>query len=332
MLEPKKASILRILEILNYYTDAQHPMTQTEIAERLYTTYGIESERKAVARNISILQEMNAADIVVTTRGCYVRDKKFADYELRLLIDSVLSSRHINSVHSEQLINRLAELGGLHFKKHTHHVYNLNEWQKSTNQQFFLNIDLIDEAIDTGKQVALYYNKFGADKQLHPTRSVKHVINPYQFVLHNQHYYLVCNMQQHDTLTFLRVDKITDTEILRTSLKDYRTLKSCQNGLNLADLCTTLPYMFSDKKEKIVLKCKTALLDELVDWFGTNFKYKRIDDDFFEATLSSSPTAMLYWIMQYNVKVEVLAPLTLRNKVIDTIQQMADIYTKPDQA
>ena len=48
----KKIIILYILQILQKYTDAYHPMTQQQIAERLRSDYGLEVNRSTVKRNI----------------------------------------------------------------------------------------------------------------------------------------------------------------------------------------------------------------------------------------------------------------------------------------
>ena len=42
MLEAKKLALLRILQILEKYSDYDHPLTQDEIAHHLSHDYGIE--------------------------------------------------------------------------------------------------------------------------------------------------------------------------------------------------------------------------------------------------------------------------------------------------
>ena len=51
-IQPKKIIILNILEILNKYTDADHPMSQKQIQEKLKTEYSMPVERKAIKRNL----------------------------------------------------------------------------------------------------------------------------------------------------------------------------------------------------------------------------------------------------------------------------------------
>ena len=89
MLEPKKLALLRILQILQQHTDADHPMTQAEILKRLSNDYGIEMERKAVAGNLELLQDAGFEIGSIPQRGVYLISRPFEDGELQLLMDSV---------------------------------------------------------------------------------------------------------------------------------------------------------------------------------------------------------------------------------------------------
>lgn len=42
--EAKKLLIVRIMQILEYYSDVNHPLTQEDIINKLYKDYGIEAE------------------------------------------------------------------------------------------------------------------------------------------------------------------------------------------------------------------------------------------------------------------------------------------------
>lgn len=98
--EPKKLALLRILQILEKYSDYKHPLSQEVIAAHLEHEYGIVLERKAVSRNISLLKEAGI-EIEQTQVGSYLVERQFEDSELHLLVDSVLASKHINPKHSK---------------------------------------------------------------------------------------------------------------------------------------------------------------------------------------------------------------------------------------
>lgn len=135
-LEAKKTLIVRLYQVLYEYSDAEHPLTQSEIIDLLDKNYGVEAERKAIGRNVSCLMEMGV-DIVNTRKGCYLAERPFENSELRILIDSVLCSRHINAGHSRELINKLIKLGGRNFKAHVKHVFSVGDWSKSQNTALF---------------------------------------------------------------------------------------------------------------------------------------------------------------------------------------------------
>ena len=326
-LEAKKTLIMRIYQILDEYSDEEHPLTQQNIIDILERDYDIPCERKAVGRNVSYLKEMGF-DIESTANGTYLASRKLENAELRLLIDSVLSSRNVNSTHSEQLINKLIALGGRNFKSHVKHVYSVKEWDKSDNKAFFYNIDVIDEAIEQGKKISFNYNKIGLEKKLHVSKP--HVGSPYQMLLHNQRYYLMMFDEVFDQVGYYRLDKITNITILDEDAKPLKQNKGFEKGINYKEISTALPYMYNDKPIPVTIKCRNYMMDTISDWFGTDFVVNRVDDAHFTATIKASEKAMLYWVLQYNYKVEVISPESLRQKVIESLQKTLDKYEQKD--
>ena len=208
--EPKKLAILRIWQILLQYSDYEHPLTQEDIIRHLHKDYGIDLERKAVGKNIADLRD---AGIEIGSRraGCYIENREFKDSELKLLIDSVLQSTHITAKHSTELIKKLCGLSNVYFRSHVKNVYSVNEWNKTDNQALFYNIDVVDKAIATYKQVKYDYNKYGVDAKLHKS-SVQH-ITPYQLILHNQRYYLMGYSELWNNVTFHRLDRMSNMQV-----------------------------------------------------------------------------------------------------------------------
>ena len=243
-LEAKKTLIVRLYQVLYEYSDAEHPLTQSEIIDLLDKNYGVEAERKAIGRNVSCLMEMGV-DIVNTHKGCYLAERPFENSELRILIDSVLCSRHINAGHSRELIDKLIKLGGRNFKAHVKHVFSVSDWSKSQNTAFFYNVDLIDEAIERDRRIAFDYNKYGADKKLRKSKS--HETSPYQMILRNQHYFLMAYEEYWGDVTFYRVDKISNIRILDAPRTPLREVRGYEHGINYKEIALSRPYMFSDK-------------------------------------------------------------------------------------
>ena len=57
-LQDKKALNMLILEILEQYTDSDHPLTQMEIVDLLEKNYGVPCTRQTVKNNLMLLGEM----------------------------------------------------------------------------------------------------------------------------------------------------------------------------------------------------------------------------------------------------------------------------------
>ena len=322
-LEAKKTLIVRLYQVLYEYSDAEHPLTQSEIIDLLDKNYGVDAERKAIGRNVSCLMEMGV-DIVNTRKGCYLAERPFENSELRILIDSVLCSRHINAAHSKELIEKLIKLGGRNFKAHVKHVFSVSDWSKSENNAFFYNVDLIDEAIENDRQITFDYNKYGIDKKLHKSKS--HKVSPYQMILRNQHYFLMAYEEYWGNMTFYRVDKISNIHIQESSRTPLREVKGYEHGINYKELALSRPYMYADKPETISLTCPEWFFDEIVDWFGTDVGVKATDNKTIQVTLTASPRAMEYWAMQYCNYAEVVSPQHLRDNIKEKLASAVKKY------
>lgn len=322
-LEPKKLALLRILQILEDETDKEHPYTQAQIIKRLAEKYDITVERKAVGRNLSLLKEAGFG-IENTKAGSFFDDRTFEQSELRLLVDSILCSRYINKKHSEDLIEKIVALGGKNFKSHVKHIYSVGKWSKSDNIEFFYNIEIADEAIETAKQITFHYNKFDETARLKKTYC--QIVSPYQMILHNQRYYLMAYNEYWKNMAFYRMDKITDVEILDKPQTPIRSVPGYKNGIDYKDLATSRPYLYADKAEKIVVACDKALMDDVVDWFGNGVSVRKGNEGQIVVTLYASKDAMLYWALQYGRRAKVLEPADLVQKIKQTLEDVLKSY------
>ena len=323
MTEPKKLALLRILQILEKYSDADHPLTQEDIAYHLSHDYGIEIERKAIGRNVDLLEEAGYEIEFTNKKGSYLVCREFDDAELRLLIDGVLASTHITAKHSKELIEKLCNLSNVYFRSHVKNIHSVGQWSKTDNNTLFYSISVIDEAIERGRQVKFYYNKYSTDRKLHHT-SKPHV-SPYQLILHNQRYYLMAFSEKWKNLTFYRLDRITDIQLSEEPATPMSEIEGLEHGINYRALATALPYMFTDKIERVEFYTDEGIVDQIVDWFGENARFEKKDGRL-KATVYASPMAMEYWAMQYLNYVEVVHPESLRNKIKENLIQATKKY------
>ncbi len=322
--ETKKLALIRILQILQTYSDIEHPLTQKDIAEKLEHEYGITIERKAVGRNLSLLKEAGF-EIESGRKGNYMAVREFEDSELHMLIDGVLCSRYITAKHSKDLIERLCRMGGKHFRASVKHVHSVNDWGKTDNQALFYNIELVDAAIEEGKQIRYEYNKYGIDKRLHKTSTQQ--ISPYVMLLHNQHYYLMGYSAYWGKICFHKVDHITNMEITEEKALPIREVPGYVAGIDFKILSSALPYMYTDKPERIDFLAYEGIIDQVIEWFGRDINIEKTDrEEWIKISLIASPNAMVHWAMQYGDNVEIISPQSLRQTVADKFKKSLEMY------
>ena len=323
--EPKKLALLRIWQILQKHSDYDHPLTQEEIIKYLENDYGIEMERKAVGKNIADLRDAGI-DIGSRRAGSYINSREFEDSELKLMIDGVLQSKHITARHSKDLIEKLCGLSNKYFRSHVKNVYSVNDWSKTENQALFYNIDVVDEAIATGKQVQYDYNKYGVDAKLHKSSFQR--VSPYQLILHNQRYYLMGYSDYWGNMTFHRLDRISNMRLYDKPATPITSVKGYENGIDFKQIASTMPYMYTDTPERIEFIADEFIVDQIVDWFGKDIRMSVLPDNDkkVKVELVASPNAMEHWALQYLNYVEVTKPESLRGRIKESLKKATEIY------
>ena len=325
-LEAKKLALLRILQILHKYSDLQHPLTQEKIAYYLDSEYGIVIERKAISRNISLLMDADV-EIGHCRDGYYLETREFEDTELKLLVDSVLCNQNITAKHSADLIEKLCKLSNKYFRSHVKNVYAVKDWNKSDNSALFFNIEMIDMAINEGKQVQYDYNKYGKDKKLHKSSFQR--ATPYQLILHNQRYYLMGYSEYWGNMIFHRLDRITNIKIYDAPAYPLKKVPGYESGIDYQKISTTMPYLHSDKPERVEMLADAWVIDQVVDWFGKDLAVRETEDpEKIIISLWANPYAMSLWALQYVNYIEVISPAHLRNKIRDFLKTGFDKYSK----
>ena len=317
----KKMLNLMILKILEKYSDEEHRLTQQRIIELLYKEYGMECDRRSVSKNINSLIEIEY-DIEKKKDGCYiVRD--FEDWELRVLIDSVLFSKSISRSKAKDLIKKLKNLGNKYFEAKIKHIVSLPELQLSDNKTVAYALNAINDAISKSKKISFVYNSYGADLQLHPKREEPYIVNPYQMVATNGRYYLIGNYDKYNDISHYRIDKMTDVEILKEKIKPKKEVADISvNGFNLPQHLAEHIYMFSGKSIQVKFWTSLYMMDSLVDWFGKKFKISQRQEDRLLIEVKVNETAIKYWAMQYGENIEIIEPKSLRDNIMQTAKKI----------
>ena len=324
-LQDKKALNMLILEILEQYTDSDHPLTQMEIVDLLEKNYGVPCTRQTVKNNLMLLGEMGYE--ISMEGGIYLMSRQFENAELRMLIDSVLFSRTLSGKQAKRLIEKLTGLGNKYFRAKVKHVCHLPKLIHSDNKQVLLNLDVLNDAIEQERKVRFTYNSYGKDFQLHPRREEPYIVNPYQMVANQGRYYLLCSYDTSNRLSHYRLDYMTKLEMLDVKVKPMDQMEDFVQGYSLPKHMEEHIYMFSGSSVQVKMRVRSSVnRDALIDWFGKGFRIVQEDADGLIVSVACNELAMKYWALQYGEYVEVLEPKSLREAICDAIDWMGSFY------
>ena len=343
--KPKKLSFA-ILDILRQYTDSnpEHRLNQNDIIEILERDYDIKADRKSVKRNLTSLWEMGFLVDWEETRRMYPNkdgemeesfiqhdfyldrdpERDFDDSELRLLIDSLLFSKHVPYSQCKKLVGKLKGLSNNWFKSRIRFISKLPE-TASENRELFLTIDVLDEAIADGKQVAFTYNEYGTDKKLHPKRDREYIVNPYQMAATNGRYYLIGNYDKYDNLANYRMDRITNIRLLDTPVKPKEQVEDGKQFSLPRHMAEHL-YMFSGESIPVTFRMNKDILNDVIDWFGSDIVFFDEAADEVTARVTVNKSAMRYWARQYCGTVKLLSPPDLVETVKSDLRWALEQY------
>lgn len=343
----KKLLIINIFDILKKYTDEDHRLSQKEVVDILKTEYNMSVDRKTVKRNLMNLidfgYEIEYSESVrmvpnkltgqleesyILSDFYLVRD--FTDSELRLLIDSLLFSKHIPYSQCKELIGKIEGLSNRYFKARVKHILALPDQSRHSNQLFY-TIDVLDEAISKGKKVSFTYNEYGTDKKLHPRKTEDgalrdYIVNPYQIAAINGRYYLICNYDKYDNVANYRLDRISNIKLLDAPAKPIRRVKGLENGFDLPKHMAEHLYMFAGESGVVIFRVKKYLLNDVMDWFGGEITFFDETDEEVSVRTRVNLAAMRRWALQYALHVKVLSPESLVQQVKEDIKAAADNY------
>ena len=322
--QDKKALNMLILEILEQYTDRDHPLTQQEIVDLLEKNYGVPCTRQTVKNNLMLLGEMGYE--ISMEGGIYLMSRQFENAELRMLIDSVLFSRTLSGEEAERLIKKLTAFGNKYFHAKVKHVCHLPKLIHSDNTDVLRNLDVLNDAIEQGRKVRFTYNSYGKDFQLHPRRKKPYIVNPYQMVANQGRYYLLCSYDTSNRLSHYRLDYMTKLEMLDEKVKSMDQMEDFVQGYSLPKHMAEHIYMFSGPSVQVKMRVSEHMIGALIDWFGKKFRIVQEEADKLIVSVACNEMAMKYWALQYGQYAEILEPESLRDEIREVVDCMVSFY------
>lgn len=324
--ENQKLKMLYLVQIFSRETDDTHKLTMPEIIAKLAAD-GVNADRKTLYQDFDELRRFGF-DIISEKEGksyyYYLGSRDFELPELKLLVDSVQSSKFITDKKSGQLIKKLESLVSRYEGSQLHRQVIIAGRVKTMNESIYYNVDKIHAAIGTDRQIRFKYFDWNLKKEMEPRYGGKwYQLSPWALMWDDEKYYLVAYDSKHETIIHYRVDKMTQIGILDEKREGHEAFRK----FNIAHYTNTLFGMFAGDETKVTIEAENRLVSVFIDRFGKDIIIAPVDEDHFRTTVTVAVSKQFFgWIMGIDGDVRIVAPDSVVKQIRAEIESLAERY------
>lgn len=320
----KNGNVIYILNILKKYSDEDHILTAQDITSLIKEEYGVENDERTIRRNINLLKEKLGYNISTRSenkKGYYFIRDYYDDLdvgEIRTIIDTISFAPYITSEKSRKIIGKCMELLNEYELESLDDYKIISDKIKTTNEETVNNIEYIYDAINKNKKITFSYNHYILDSNklvFKPTSQEKRIISPYIIINSIQEFYLIGYKHNENILKTYRIDRMTNLKVLDDDIEEKISKKE------LNEYIESSISMFSGKPIEITIKCDNSMLDNVVELLGRKLNFKIYDDKHFKVDISVNEEAFMGWYLRNLGKIEVLKPLSLKEKINNKLKE-----------
>ena len=301
----QKLKIFYILDYLQRNSREETPVKAGDLIAMLDREHNISCDRKTVYSDIAALQDYGVDIVSIPGKngGYYIASRNFELPELKLLIDAVQSSRYLTEKKSRELIEKLCEQCNEYDARLIKRNVLVSGRVKSMNETIYYNVDAIQDAITSNKQITFRYFDWDLGG-VRRYREKEYLASPYGLCQDNENCYLLGYSDRHG-ITSYRVDRMTD---IRLSNNDRIPCPEL-TGKALNEHANRLFQMFAGDTADVKLRFHRKLINVVVDRFGKETMLIPDGDEHFNFTVRVAVSPMfLSWVIGFGDKAKVLYP------------------------
>ena len=325
--ENQRLKLLYLLKILFEETDDDHGLDLKQITAKL-NAYDIRADRKTLYSDFENLRNFGV-DIIADQVGrdtlYHVGGRKFELPELKLLVDSVQSSKFLSARKSSDLIKKIESLGSKHDAKHLQRQVWIYGRIKTMNESVYYSVDTLHEAISANRQVRFHYYQWNTNKEMELRKNgAWYTVSPWSLMLDNENYYLVAFDAEDQMIKHYRVDKMIHLQ----TLKDERTGGREFEAFDLPKYSKGLFGMFGGEPTTVSLEGRNDLIGVVIDRFGKDIVVLKKDDEHFIARVNVAVSQQfLGWVFGIGDGLRIAGPESVVGQMREEVNRLRRVYS-----
>lgn len=317
--ESSRLNLFYILQILSTYSDEEHPLSASEIRDKVNEEFGYLSAMDSIISLDTvkrILEELT--DKIFSTgldynemlyrygycvsclmkidgkyRTYHVQEgsqapKKYYYYESSLKTEELLTLKDAIETYSyfseediTDIVRKLVKLRPRSFPESKY--FDVAKETRDEDSLLLMNIRELNQIINNRNGANITYCYYGIDKKLTPRPGYPKIVEPIHLMWSNGYYYLLAYHEKYHDIVSMRIDRITEIE--ETEIENTHRVEN----FNPVQYRYEHPVMFGGEKETIVLLCrdtgKNYIMNTIMDVFGKNVKVLPASDELVEKYL-----------------------------------------------
>ncbi len=321
----QKLKLLYLLRYLMKNSDEAHPVTVQDMIEEL-ARQDISAERKTIYDDIESLRRFGV-DVVQRkdkSTGYYVAARDFELPELKLLVDSIQSSKFITQRKTLSLIKKLENLASVYDAQLLERQVYVRGRVKSMNESVYYNVDEISGAISRDRAIRFKYFEFTvAGERRYRHEGAWYIVSPFALMWDDENYYLLAWDASAARLKHYRVDKMTHIE----ALEQRREGKEAFKKLDMSSYSQRVFGMFAGEEKRVRLRFLNHLAGAVIDRFGKDTILTPDGDEHFIIAVDLVVSPQFFaWVFGFGAEAEILSPESVRRQMGREAASIAALY------
>ena len=320
----QKKKLFELNRILEEHTDSDHGLRMNEILTML-DNRGIDAERKSVLDDINVLQELGV-DVGLEEGGRKFRlfSREFELFEIKLLVDSIQTSKFLPQEKTDALVKKLMKLCSRHERHKLERQVIVANRAKNLNTRIHYSMDAIHEAIANDTQISFKYFDYDINKKrIFRKKGATYRLSPFAMIYTDDNYYLLAFDPEVKEIRPFRVDRMDGVSVLKAK----RVGAEAFEKIDMSRYTNYTFSMFGGEVESVTLRFQNRLMNAVIDRFGADVVTRKVDGYHFEITVPVAVSDQFYgWVFGLGKKVRIVAPESVKEGMKKALADITQRY------